>query len=59
MEPQVLQLTCKQEPTMHPGPGDLGGWKDLRVPTPLNSRPDLEAVVSVVVVGNGQDTTSP
>lgn len=44
---------------MHPGPGDLGGWKDLRVPTPLNSRPDLEAVVSVVVVGNGQDTTSP
>lgn len=44
---------------MNPGPGDLGGWKDLRVPTPLNSRPDLQAVVSVVVVGNGQDATSP
>lgn len=44
---------------MHPGPGDLGGWKDLRVPTPLNSRPDLQTVVSVVVVGNGQDATSP
>ena len=44
---------------MHPGPGDLGGWKDLRVPTPLNSRPDLQAVISVMVVGNGQDTTSP
>lgn len=44
---------------MHSGPGDLGGWKDLRVPTPLNSRPDLQAVVSVMVVGNGQDATSP
>jgi hypothetical protein len=50
---------------MHKGPNcpesrRSGGLEGLRVHlAPFNGCPDLQAIISVMVIGNGQDTTGP
>lgn len=59
--PSTKSRSLHEHTGLHcPGPGGPGGagWAAGPCPTPLNGRPDLQAVVSVVVVGDGQDPAS-